>query len=195
MYPTAYTGFLHNSSTSYTQQVHDTVHKTSITLYTRSRPTCYTHQHAQRATITQFLRLHSTFSFRSLTCYVLFSRLVPCPPCFATFHIPRTAEPHLLKRLKTQFICIYIPFPPKIHPALSDICRNTYQLEFNHRRLLTEWLISKTCWKTPLPCCYSVYTISVSSSSPEISWEKKHSQSQVEFEERDTERRVGRRSG
>jgi hypothetical protein len=44
----------------------------------------------------------------------------------------------LLKRLKTQFICIYIPFPPKIHPALSDICRNTYQLEFNHRRLLTE---------------------------------------------------------
>jgi hypothetical protein len=108
MYKTTYTSFLHNSFTSYMQQVYDTVHKTSITLLTRPQPTCYTHQHAQRATITQFLRLHSTFSSRSLTCYVLFFWLILCPPCFATFHIPRTAKPRLLKRLKTQFICVYI---------------------------------------------------------------------------------------
>lgn len=56
----------------YTQHVHDTVHKTSTALYTRLQPTCYSHQHAQRATITQSLRLRSTFSFRSLTCYVFF---------------------------------------------------------------------------------------------------------------------------
>jgi hypothetical protein len=124
MYPTAYTGFLQNSSTLIYAARHDTVQKTSITLYIRPRPTCYSHQHAQRAITTQFLRLHSTFSFCSLTRYVLFVGS-------SHFHL---ALPHSTLHALLNLICskvwkhssyVYISSSlPKIHPALSDICRN-----------------------------------------------------------------------
>ena len=129
----------------YTQHVHETVHKTSITLYTRPRPTCYSHQHAQRAITTQFLRLHSTFSFHSLTCYGFF-------PGSSHVHLalPHSTFYALLNLIcskvwkHSSYMCIYISsLLPKSIQRCQTFVETTYRLKFNHRRLLTEWLTSK----------------------------------------------------
>lgn len=146
MYPTTYTSFLHNSSTSIyaarpwncTQDFHHTLYKTPTHLLQSSTCTTCDNHTISSFTFNILIPLSNLLRF--------FSRLVPCPPCFATFHILCTAKPHLLKGLKTQFIYVYIYISsllPKSIQRCQTFVETTYRLKFNHRRLLTEWLTSK----------------------------------------------------
>jgi hypothetical protein len=182
------------------------VRSTFLTLYTRLSSHSIqdldpraSHQHAQRAIITQFLGLHSTFSFCSLTCYVLFVGS-------SHFHLafPHSTSYALLNIICSKvwkhsaYMCIYISsLLPKSIKRYQTFVETTYQLKFNHRRLLTEWLTSKDLLENAPSMFVTRYT---QFPFPHLlrrfreRKKKKHSQSQVDFEERDTERRVGRRS-
>jgi hypothetical protein len=99
--------YLDIRSTSWhcTEDFYHTLYKTPAHLLQSS--TCTT---CDNHTISSFTFNILILLFNSLR---FVCRFVPFPPCFATFHTARTAKPHLLKSLKTQFICIYILFTPQ----------------------------------------------------------------------------------